>query len=117
MKRRATSHQFQRPLRRARARPVLRVRSLSPRRVSEVVSATRRRHLECATMTQNDDIYRTASSYQHTDLSPVDQLTRLGLGVMTTQMLSAVAELDIADKLAAGPRAAEDLAAETRTRT
>jgi SAM-dependent methyltransferase len=67
-------------------------------------------------MTQNE-IYRTAPSYQHTDLSPVDQLTRLGLGVMTTQMLSAVAQLDIADKLAAGPRAAEDLAAETKTRT
>jgi hypothetical protein len=38
---------------------------------------------------------------------------RMGLGVMTTQMLSAVAQLDIADKLAAGPKTAEDLAKES----
>ena len=63
------------------------------------------------------DVYRTTASYQFTDLSPVDQLTRLGLGVMTTQMLSAVAQLGIADKLADGPKAAEDLARESGSRT
>ncbi|HWO18602.1 MAG TPA: methyltransferase [Kofleriaceae bacterium] len=55
-------------------------------------------------------VYETTSKYLHTDLSPSHQLMRMGLGVMTTQMLAAVAQLDIADKLADGPRSADDLA-------
>jgi SAM-dependent methyltransferase len=62
-------------------------------------------------MTQKD-IYKHAPQYLHTDLSPAHQLMRLGLGVMTTQMLAAVSQLNVADKLAAGPRVAEEVARE-----
>ncbi len=58
------------------------------------------------------DTYATTPQYQHTDLSPAHQLMRMGLGVMTTQMLASVAQLGVADKLAAGPRVAEELARE-----
>jgi O-methyltransferase domain len=64
-------------------------------------------------MTQ--EVYKTTPKYQHTDLSPAHQLMRMGLGVMTTQMLSAVAQLDIADKLAGGPKTAHELAQQSGT--
>jgi C-methyltransferase len=59
--------------------------------------------------------YATHSAYQHTDLSSAHQLMRLGLGVATTQMLQAVAQLDIATRLADGPRSADELARQTDT--
>lgn len=46
-------------------------------------------------------------------LSPSQQLIRLGLGFMVSQALNVVADLNIADRLAAGERSVDDLAAET----
>ena len=45
--------------------------------------------------------------------SPSQQLIRLGLGFMVSQALNVVADLNIADLMAAGERSVDDLAAET----
>lgn len=46
-------------------------------------------------------------------LSPSQQLMRLGFGFIVSQALHVAAELDIADRLAAGERSVDDLARET----
>jgi SAM-dependent methyltransferase len=50
-------------------------------------------------------------------LSPSQQLIRLGFGFMVSQALNVAADLNIADRLAAGERSVDDLAAETGCRT
>lgn len=45
-------------------------------------------------------------------MSPEEHLTRLGFGFAISQSLKAAVDLDIADRLVAGARSAEDLAAE-----
>src|SRR3977135_1605862 len=45
--------------------------------------------------------------------SPSQHLIRLGFGFMVSQALNIAADLKIADRLAAGERSVEDLAAET----
>src|SRR5438046_1813996 len=49
-------------------------------------------------------------------LNPSQQLIRLGFGFMISQALNAAADLNIADRLAAGERSVDDLAAETGCR-
>ena len=49
-------------------------------------------------------------------LSPSQQLIRLGFGFMISQALNVAADLNVADRLAAGERSVDDLAAETGCR-
>jgi SAM-dependent methyltransferase len=46
-------------------------------------------------------------------LSPSQQLIRLGLGFIVSQALNIVADLNVADRMVAGERSVDDLAAET----
>ena len=49
-------------------------------------------------------------------LNPSQQLIRLGFGFMLSQALNVAADLNVADRLAAGERSVDDLAAETGCR-